>query len=213
MAKDEKDQARPPDAEIGSPGPLDASGEPAGANPEPDDIARHQSLSRGASGQMAVLSEFLYRLINVAVPEVDVGDDIFVVKERDEMVTRVQAKHSKADEQKNRSYVAQFLLPWEQFDEPEDEPALVYVLAVRYKDRWSDSIVIRRSILHDLQTRYQIGSVATNEAGDPTGLKLRLVFTDQDVKAKGGYSLQRYRNAFLPWPPPLLSQDEPAPRD
>ena len=96
---------------------------------------------------MAVLSEFLYRLINVAVPEVDVGEDVFVVKEQDEAVTRVQVKHSKADGQQNGSYVAQFFLPWEQFDRPDDTPALVYVLAVRYADRWTDFIVVRRSIL------------------------------------------------------------------
>src|SRR3954463_6041137 len=84
----------------------------------------HQLLYKGAGGQMAVMSEFLYRLLNVAVPEVDVGDDIFVVREKDEAVTRVQVKYSKADPQSNGSYVTQFSLPWEQFDLPEDTPAL-----------------------------------------------------------------------------------------
>jgi hypothetical protein len=154
---------------------------------------------------MAVLSEFLYRLINVAVPEVDVGDDVFIVREKDEAVTRVQVKQSKAEEQQNGSYVAQFTLPWEQFNR-EDTPALVYVLPVRYMDHWTDFIVIRRSVLRKLQADHAVGTVEKNQAGDPTSLKLRLVFTNEDVSAKGGYNLQPYRNAFEPWPPPQWHQ-------
>jgi len=167
----------------------------------------HRRLYRGASGQMAVLSEFLYRSINVAVPEVDVGDDVFVVRERDETVLRVQVKHSKAEDQQNGSYVAQFNLPWEQFDRPDDTPPLVYVLAVRRQSndngRWSDFIVIRRSVLRRIQADYAVGSVNTDQAGNPSGLKLRFVFTQGDVRAKGNYSFQSFRNAFEPWPPPL----------
>ena len=57
---------------------------------------------------MAVMSEFLFRLINVAVPEVDVGNDVFVVRENDEAVTRIQVKYAAADEQQNGESVAQF---------------------------------------------------------------------------------------------------------
>ena len=157
---------------------------------------------------MAVMSEFLHRLINVVVSEVDVGDDIFVVHEKDDAVTRVQVKYSKADSQQNGSYVALFNLPWKQFDEPADKPALVYVLAVRYQDHWSDFIVVRRSILWQFQKSDDIGTVATNKTGEPVGLVLRLVFTTQDVRAKGGFSLATYRGAFHPWPPePLVPKE------
>lgn len=40
------------------------------------------NLYTGRAGQMAVMAEFLIRGYNVAVPEVDVGDDILVVKDR-----------------------------------------------------------------------------------------------------------------------------------
>ncbi len=53
----------------------------------------------GRSGQLAVMSEFLHRRINVAIPEVDVGDDVFVVKGSDDTVTRVQVKGATAREQ------------------------------------------------------------------------------------------------------------------
>jgi hypothetical protein len=190
MARRQKQQPTPTSAEEADPATV------------PNAAEQHQLLYRGASGQLAVMSEFLYRLLNVAVPEVDVGEDVFIVREKDETVTRVQAKYSKADSQKDGSYVTQFNLPWEQLNQPGDTPALVYVLAVRYRDHWSDFLVVRRSVLQQLQAKYSIGSVVKNPAGSPISLKLRLVFTPEDVKAKGGYSLQPYRNAFEPWPPP-----------
>jgi hypothetical protein len=170
----------------------------------PNADEKHRLLYQGASGQMAVMSEFLFRLINVAVPEVDVGDDVFVVREKDEAVTRVQVKYAAADEQQNGEYVAQFSLPWKQLDRPDDTPALVYVLAVRYKQKWTDFIVVRRSVLRQLQAKYAVGSIAKKD-GDAIALALRLVFTKESVKGKGKFSFQPYRNAFDPWPPPQLS--------
>ncbi|MEZ4731127.1 MAG: hypothetical protein R3E79_28740 [Caldilineaceae bacterium] len=40
-----------------------------------------RALYIGRSGQMAAMAEFLYRGYNAAIPEVDIGDDIFVVKD------------------------------------------------------------------------------------------------------------------------------------
>lgn len=42
-------------------------------------MPRRNHLYVGRAGQMAAMAEFLLRGYNVAVPEVDVGDDIFVV--------------------------------------------------------------------------------------------------------------------------------------
>ena len=50
----------------------------------------------GKSGQLAVMSELLLRGYNVAMPEVDVGDDVFVVRDEEESVTRVQVKSANA---------------------------------------------------------------------------------------------------------------------
>ena len=52
------------------------------------------NLYVGRAGQMAVMAEFLVRGYNVAVPEVDVGDDIFVVKDNDGEYSRVQVNWS-----------------------------------------------------------------------------------------------------------------------
>jgi hypothetical protein len=55
-----------------------------------------QSLYVGRAGQMAVMAEFLWRGLNVAFPEVDVGDDVFVVKDETGELWRVQVKTASA---------------------------------------------------------------------------------------------------------------------
>ena len=52
----------------------------------------------GKSGQLAAMSEFLWRGWNVAIPEVDEGDDIFVVQHADGDLIRVQVKTATARE-------------------------------------------------------------------------------------------------------------------
>jgi hypothetical protein len=50
----------------------------------------NEHLYFGKAGHLFVMSEFLLRGWNVAIPEVDVGDDIFVVKDfNGELVTIV----------------------------------------------------------------------------------------------------------------------------
>ena len=57
-----------------------------------DAKTRSQRAFFGRSAQMAVMAELLHRRINVAIPEVDVGDDIYAVKGLSPQVTRVQVK-------------------------------------------------------------------------------------------------------------------------
>src|SRR2546429_5388771 len=40
-----------------------------------------------------------------------------------------------------------FNAPWAQLSASRDNPALVYVFAVRHRNRWSDFLIIRRSTL------------------------------------------------------------------
>ena len=81
------------------------------------------------------MAEFLHRRINVAIAEVDVEDDVFVVKGSDESVIRVQVKSATAEEQQN-SYAGTFGVPETQLLVPNDTPALVYVLALRHDNGW-----------------------------------------------------------------------------
>ena len=55
-------------------------------------MTHRQHLYTGRSGQMAVMAMFLFRGYNVAVPEVDVGEDVFVVRDADGDLSRIQVK-------------------------------------------------------------------------------------------------------------------------
>jgi hypothetical protein len=56
------------------------------------------------AGHYAAMSEFLYRGYNVAVPAVDIGDDVYVVEDRVETMWRLQVKTSNAPEAPEGTY-------------------------------------------------------------------------------------------------------------
>jgi hypothetical protein len=159
-------------------------------------MSRKQNLYLAQGGHLAAMSEFLCRGYNVAVPEVDVGDDVFVVRDEDGRLTRVQVK-SAAGRLMNRqgAYQGLFSVPLKQVMRPRD-PDLTFVFPVRYEDRWRDFLVIRRAELAALRKQWQLGGTPTQKGA----LVLRLVFTAADVIC-GGVSLQAYRNNWSAWPP------------
>src|SRR5439155_16162614 len=103
------------------------------ANPPSPDLGmakdEHARLYFGRSGQLAAMSELLYRRRNAAIPEVDVGDDVFVVRDEDDIVTRVQVKSANATAQ-HGGYFAQFSIPLLQLKKT-DPPLFVYIFPVR----------------------------------------------------------------------------------
>ncbi len=163
--------------------------------------AAMQTHFTGSSGQLAVMAEFLHRCINVAVPLVDAGDDVFVVRHDEESVIRVQVKTANGVGN-DQAYTAQFSLPLAQLQRVEP-PALVYVFAVRHLGRWLDFIVIRRTTLQQIRSDFGIGSRYV-KAGKEY-LNLTLSFTQGNVTNKEA-SFQQYRNVWEPWPP---SQPQP----
>jgi hypothetical protein len=159
-------------------------------------MSRKKNLYLAQGGHLAAMSEFLCRGYNVAVPEVDVGDDIFVVRDADGDLKRVQVKSAVGRLLNRRGeYQGLFYVPEEQIVEPR-RPELTFVFAVRYHDRWHDFLVIRRKELALLRRRHRLG-------GNPSArgaLVLRFVFTALDVTCDG-VSLQAYRNNWSGWPP------------
>ena len=55
-------------------------------------MSKRGHLYTGRAGHLAVMAELLLRGWNTAIPEVDVGDDIFVVRDSDGNMHRVQVK-------------------------------------------------------------------------------------------------------------------------
>lgn len=73
------------------------------------------NLYLGKAGQLEVMSELLSRGWNVAVPEVDRGDDIFVVRDHDGHFMRIQVKTATATPLK-KGFNAQFLISLSQLN-------------------------------------------------------------------------------------------------
>ncbi|HEX3477620.1 MAG TPA: hypothetical protein VHT91_21510 [Kofleriaceae bacterium] len=103
----------------------------------------------GMAGHHAAMSEFLYRGYNVAVPAVDIGDDVYVVEDRMGTMWRLQVKTS---------------------DQPEDNPGiyqlsrrqlrevkrneLFFMFMRRWCGRWR-FILIHRKELADIRDRFE----------------------------------------------------------
>lgn len=170
-----------------------------------DRPARPRTDYTGASGQLAVMAEFLYRGLNVAVPVVDTGDDVFVVRDQDDSVTRVQVKSANGAGGPD-AYRAKFSLPLAQLRRGEP-PLLVYVFAVRHAGRWRDFFIVRRPTLWRLRRTRDVGSLFTKRGR--AYLSLTLSITRGDARNKG-VSFQQYRDAWEPWPPREEVGEEPA---
>lgn len=110
----------------------------------------------GKAGQYIAMSEFLIRGWNVAIPEVDVGDDIFVVRDETGVFVRVQVKTSNVVEN-TRSYGVQFKLSYKQLEQT-FSPDLIYFFVLRHNDGSNKFVIIKRD---ELLTRVQLDNVGS----------------------------------------------------
>lgn len=110
----------------------------------------------GKAGHLAVMSEFLIRGWNVAIPEVDIGDDIFVVKDDSGTLRRVQVKTSIATNRKG-GFSGQFNLSLRQLRNTANI-LIHYVFVLRYPGQWSMPIIIRQDFLLNYIENEGIGS-------------------------------------------------------
>ncbi|PWK27787.1 hypothetical protein LV89_01194 [Arcicella aurantiaca] len=147
----------------------------------------NEHLYFGKAGHLFVMSEFLLRGWNVAIPEVDVGDDIFVVKDFNGELVRVQVKTSKAIYLKNGGYTAQFKLSLKQLRDSIKEVS--YVLVVREIENWNQPIIIDQETLLGLYENQSSGSEYKDN------LTLRLTFKNGKVTNKQ-IDLTEYQNNF-----------------
>jgi hypothetical protein len=114
-------------------------------------------LYLGKAGQSFVMSEFLVRGWNVAVPEVDVGDDMFVIHDQAGEFVRIQVKTCTTVE-RQQGFSAQFSVPIPQLKRI-IYPELTYCFVLRSADNWQGIVIISRKELSDLFDSANIGSV------------------------------------------------------
>ncbi len=138
---------------------------------------------------MVVMSEFLVRGWNVGIPEVDVGDDIFVVRDSDGDFHRVQVKTANARGKLRLS--ASYSFPLEQLRTP-SQPEVTYVMVIRNGVKWTDFIVIRRT---ELWTLHSDGM--GNKVDDRMILRLKI---REETIFCGDTDLSRYRNNWDRFP-------------
>jgi hypothetical protein len=119
-------------------------------------VKKNYHLYLGKAGHLTVMSEFLTRGWNVAIPEVDIGDDIFVVQDDNGTLRRVQVKTSTSTTRQN-SFSGKFIVPLAQLRNIANIP-VHYAFVVRHNEQWTKTVVIRQDYLLDHVQNDKIGS-------------------------------------------------------
>lgn len=154
----------------------------------------------GRAGQLAVMAELLARGWNVAIPEVDVGDDVFVAKDDGTRLTRVQVKTATPTEL-NGATVATFLVPREQLMKLEEVP-LVYVFAVPLDARWRFIVVARRELAvarSEMESSPRAGQPGRPPTRSGNAVSLALRFLREEVSG-WGRSFSSYEGDWSAFP-------------
>lgn len=154
-------------------------------------MSRRRNLYVGRSGQMAVMAELLWRGWNVALPEVDVGEDVFVVKDETGDLWRVQVKTVTAQELRD-GYAATFNIALDQLRTPRT-PDLIYVFAIRGVRAWEPFVIIDRATLHEEHALHQVGTASAGR------VVLRFV-SDGSTLRCSGRSFQPHQDNWSLWP-------------
>ena len=154
-------------------------------------MKKNYHLYLGKAGHLTVMSEFLLRGWNVAIPEIDIGDDIFVVQDESGTLRRVQVKTSTSTNRRN-SFSGRFKIPLKQLRNLVEVP-VHYAFIVRHLDSWTKPIIIRQDDLLNL--------FETNNIGSVHGEMLNLYFSYFDEKIEcSKIDLTKYIVDFTDFP-------------
>lgn len=145
----------------------------------------------GKAGHLSIMSEFLMLGWNVAIPEVDIGDDIFVVQDDNGTLRRVQVKTSTSTV-RNDSYSGQFSVSVKNLRNITN--ILVhYVFLVRHNNEWVKPVIIRQDYLLDHFDNNKIGSESKGN------ITFYFSYTDGKVECSG-QDFTKYVKNFIDFP-------------
>jgi hypothetical protein len=153
-------------------------------------LTRQHDFYTGRGGQLAVMAQFLRRGYNAAIPQIDNGEDIFVIKDDNGEMTRVQVKA--ATNLGTQGVYGTFGVSRAQLERPR-LPDLWYVFTIFHEGLWRDFLLIRRDILHALHVGEGIGRESKKKV-----ISFYIAYHADDVRC-GGVSLQAYRMNWEPW--------------
>src|SRR5665647_2976254 len=112
----------------------------------------------GKAGHLAVMGELCLRGYNVSMPEIDKGDDVFVVKDESGAMWRLQVKTSLGTANNNsRRY--QFRIRNSAIQTPQS-PELHFVFVMRKGIRTWRYLVMDRAVLRNYVNNQNMGSVS-----------------------------------------------------
>jgi hypothetical protein len=154
-------------------------------------MSKRKNLYVGRAGQMAVMAELLWRGWNVALPEVDVGDDVLVVKDDSGDLWRIQVKTATAQPQQD-GYSAQFRISLRQL-RTSRTPDLIYIFAMRSITGWEPFVIMDRDTLRLEHEIHGVGSVSADH------VVLRLVSSRSSLWCSRR-DFQPYRSDWSRWP-------------
>jgi len=155
-------------------------------------LKKYYHLYLGKAGHLTVMSEFLTRGWNVAIPEVDIGDDIFVVQDNNGTLRRVQVKTSSSTPRES-SFSGQFNIPLSQLRNITN--ILVhYVFIVRHNEQWTKPVIIRQDYLLDHWQTKKIGSEHNGI------LNLYFSYSEGNNVESSGLNLSNYISDFSDFP-------------
>ncbi|KYF61643.1 hypothetical protein [Sorangium cellulosum] len=167
----------------------------------------------GRAGEYHAMSELLLRGWNVAVPVVDVGDDAFVIDDRDKTTRRVQVKTAKAEPIEGhtessgaRRLRATFNLSRQQLRTPQ-AIELFYMLLVRLPASWRFLVIPRRDLFqmreaHVATARTSPGRRPRSDEDATTDTLISAVDVELETNVAHGWggALDRYLDR---WPDEL----------
>jgi len=140
----------------------------------------------GRAGEFFAMSELLLRGWNVAVPVVDVGDDVFVIDDNDKTTFRLQVKSAESSNAADSNgAIGNFRLSRSQLN-AELQMELFYMLLIRVKARWRYLVIprpelsrIRSNFVEPPSTGKRIGRPpVTDAAAMKDALMLRVTVHD-----------------------------------
>ncbi len=145
----------------------------------------------GKAGHLALMGEFCLRGYNVAMPEIDKGDDIFVVNDASGAMWRIQAKTSRGTRTgTSRRY--QFRVRENQINLPQT-PDLHFIFIMRRSDRWK-FLIMDRAVLR--------ANVRNNSMGTANGdyRQFRVILHDDGRCICSGLNLANHIGDWNTWP-------------
>ncbi len=145
----------------------------------------------GRAGEYFAMSELLLRGWNVAVPVVDVGDDVFVIDDNDKTTWRLQVKSAEGEEipeADGGGVKARFALSRSQLRTPQPIE-LFFMLIVRNEKKWRFLLVPRVELLQVRDAYVELGKAregrgrrpVSDDAAKTDGLGLELILNGTEA--------------------------------